>query len=197
MDPALTDNLPKSVTISTGLDAINQAMESIWNKNLNQISERFATASIKNSLYLISKRSFTETDRDNLSAASLLSGMAINLTRTALCHSISYPITAHFGVPHGLACAFTMPAVLKLNLAFDDGRFQRLSNELCIKDLYKEFCKLHKALDVVGSVKKYISNFNDLQAHVSEMYTPERAENNLAYTNNEIITNILRESWDN
>src|SRR4029453_2776306 len=31
-------------------------------------------------------------------------------------HSISYPFTAHHGVPHGLACSFTLGQVARFNM---------------------------------------------------------------------------------
>ncbi|MEQ9567325.1 MAG: phosphonoacetaldehyde reductase [Pseudomonadales bacterium] len=130
VDSALTDSVPPEVTISTGLDAINQAAESVWNKNANSITLAYATRALRlafAALPLLAKGEGSEEERDRMSEASLLAGLAISHTRTALCHSMSYPITAHFGVPHGLACAFTMPAVLRLNLQAEDGRFRELA----------------------------------------------------------------------
>ena len=40
-------------------------------------------------------------------------GKAINITRTSIAHSISYPLTAKYRIPHGLACSFTIPRILK------------------------------------------------------------------------------------
>ena len=51
--------------------------------------------------------------RKLISEASLLSGISISQTKTAICHSISYPLTAKYGIEHGIACAFTMLAVSK------------------------------------------------------------------------------------
>ena len=97
-------------------------------------------------------------ERDQMAEASLLAGLAISHTRTALCHSISYPLTAHFGIPHGLACAFTMPAVCKLNLTADDGRFTSLAQALTGKSepqaLYDIFVELNEKLAVAQQVKK-------------------------------------------
>ena len=45
--------------------------------------------------------------------ASNLAGKAINITRTSIAHSISYPLTAEYGIPHGLACSFTIPKILQ------------------------------------------------------------------------------------
>jgi alcohol dehydrogenase len=54
--------------------------------------------------------------RTNLQLASLLAGMAITQTRTAIAHSISYMLTTRLGIPHGLACSFTLPYFLSKDL---------------------------------------------------------------------------------
>ena len=42
VDPLLTLGLPRAVTISTGLDALSHALESIWNVNANPVSSALA-----------------------------------------------------------------------------------------------------------------------------------------------------------
>ena len=44
--------------------------------------------------------------------AALMAGLAFSNTKTALAHSLSYDITLQHGVPHGLACSFSLPLVL-------------------------------------------------------------------------------------
>ena len=34
--------------------------------------------------------------------------MAMGVTQTAACHSISYPFTSRYDLPHGIACSFTL-----------------------------------------------------------------------------------------
>src|SRR5262249_51067029 len=46
VDPALTVSLPASVTLQSGLDALSHALESIWNRNANPISDTFAVAAV-------------------------------------------------------------------------------------------------------------------------------------------------------
>ncbi len=49
--------------------------------------------------------------------------MALSVsTQTALAHSISYPFTAQFGMPHGFACSFTLPEVAGYNAQADPDR---------------------------------------------------------------------------
>ncbi|MGP7818058.1 hypothetical protein ACTXGU_13020 [Niallia sp. 01092] len=53
--------------------------------------------------------------RAKMSEASVTAGMAFNLTQTAAAHDCSYPLTQDFGVPHGEACAMTLPSFWRIN----------------------------------------------------------------------------------
>ena len=48
-----------------------------------------------------------------MAAAALSAGLAFSNTRTAIAHSISYPVTLHHHVVHGIACSFTLPMILR------------------------------------------------------------------------------------
>ena len=57
--------------------------------------------------------------RADMAEAALLAGLAFSNTKTALAHSLSYDITLQHGVPHGLACSFSLPLVLEMALGAD------------------------------------------------------------------------------
>jgi alcohol dehydrogenase len=204
IDPVLTYDLPERDTIYTGLDAINQAIESIWNVNATPFTIDLATRALKlgfGSLPNLINGGKLKTNRDAMSECSLLAGLAISQTRTALCHSISYPLTAHFNVPHGLACAFTMPVILRLNLLVDDGRFRSLAKcligeDATTKDLVDLFNKLHKKSEVCLKVREKVKSMKNLINLIPEMITPERADNSLLNTNEGTIRSIIEESWN-
>jgi alcohol dehydrogenase class IV len=65
--------------------------------------------------------------RARMSRASLTAGLAFSNTKTALAHSISYEMTLRYGLPHGLACSFTLPMVLGRALGADASRDDVLS----------------------------------------------------------------------
>jgi phosphonate metabolism-associated iron-containing alcohol dehydrogenase len=123
VDPELMLALPKALTISTGLDALSHALESIWNRNSNPVSTNhavFAATEIIAALpSLISDLQNLEL-RSRIARASLFAGLAFSNTRTALAHSVSYPITLKYQVPHGLACSFSLPMVLASVIGEDD-----------------------------------------------------------------------------
>ena len=54
-----------------------------------------------------------EALRTRSRAPALSAGLAFSNTRTALAHALSYHLTLHFGVPHGIACSFSLPMVMR------------------------------------------------------------------------------------
>jgi len=205
IDPELCDKLPTSVTLNTGLDAINQAAESIWNRNMTPLSEIFAHRALKNGMEALPKLVESSSNselRNTMTEVSMLAGLAISQTRTSLCHAISYPLTAHFGIPHGLACAFSMPAVLRLNLLSDDGRFKRLAGALLNDDgsdaterLVTLFDRFNSELRVASKVRSAIGDLDKLLSLSNEMFAPGRADNSLTEVTRDNIQQVLQLSW--
>ena len=116
VDPLLTTGLPRGVTVSTGLDALSHALESIWNVNANPVSscvgrDRRARGHGRAAAARLDLRN--EALRTRMARASLTAGLAFSNTRTALAHALSYHLTLHFGVPHGIACSFSLPMVMR------------------------------------------------------------------------------------
>jgi alcohol dehydrogenase class IV len=46
---------------------------------------------------------------------SLLAGLAFNNTRLGNCHALSHPVSAIYGVPHGVANSILIPHVMEFN----------------------------------------------------------------------------------
>lgn len=119
LDPELTLSLPHYETLFPALDAISHALESLWNKHRTPVSAALSLQALclaVEALPLVLERPRNLKARARMQQASLLAGLAISQTRTAVAHSISYPLTSHFDVPHGLACSFILPELLRLNI---------------------------------------------------------------------------------
>jgi alcohol dehydrogenase len=116
IDPRLMVGKPRSLTISTGLDALSHALESLWNLNNNPVSANHAVVAARNVLDVLprlAKDSGNVELRSRMAMAALFAGLAFSNTKTAIAHSISYPITLKHGIPHGIACSFSLPMVLR------------------------------------------------------------------------------------
>jgi phosphonate metabolism-associated iron-containing alcohol dehydrogenase len=125
VDPELMLSLPASVTLQSGLDALSHALEAIWNVNANALSDTFAVAAVQQifeTLPLLMEKLDDLELRARMALAALQAGMAFSNTRTALAHSISYEMTLRYGLPHGIACSFPLPMVLRRAIGQDAGR---------------------------------------------------------------------------
>ena len=117
IDPQLMLTVPRGITVSTGLDALSHAIESIWNVNANPVSDTFAMSAIQDVLDCLPAlyKDLGNLDlRSRMALAAMKAGLAFSNTKTALAHSISYEMTLRHGLPHGIACSFTLPMVLGL-----------------------------------------------------------------------------------
>ena len=200
VDPVLTHDLPESVTVSSGLDAVSHALESIWNRNASPISLTLATQSLRLSMDALPRLKANLQDhlaRNSMMQASLMAGLAISQTRTALSHSLSYPLTMEFGIPHGIACSFALPEVLEFNALSDDGRLEGLASGLgydTASSLADELRRLLKMLlydtNLLGKITE-----NSLTLDLRKrMYTKGRVDNNLRPVELDDLDSILREA---
>lgn len=148
VDPELMITVPAGVTVSTGLDALSHALEAIWNVNANPVSDTFAISAIEDILDCLPqlRRDLGNKElRSRMALAALKAGMAFSNTKTALAHSISYEMTLRYGLPHGIACSFTLPLVLGLAWGRDESR-DRTLQRLFGPDLRKAQARLREFL---------------------------------------------------
>lgn len=200
VDPGLTLTLPREQTITTGLDAISHAFESIWNRNATPITIMYATEALRIAMPTLP---MLVDDLDNLQhrtkmlQASLFAGLAISNTKTALAHSISYPLTLKYGVPHGLACSFALPAILRFNAEEDDGRILKAALYLgceTVDNLVEYLGKLSTYLDVRGLLGQYVIHSSQIGNDVSEVLASVRASNNLRAASKDDVLSIIESS---
>jgi alcohol dehydrogenase class IV len=122
VDSSLTATMPPSVTADTGLDALSQAIESMWSVHSTAESIGYATESIRLAWQHLEAavRRPTDEDRRAMCRAAHLAGKAINISKTTAPHAISYTITSQFDLPHGRAVALTLGAVLAFNSEIEE-----------------------------------------------------------------------------
>ena len=171
LDPELTVTLPPKETLYTGLDAISHALESLWNKNRTPVSEALALKALtlaNKALPAIINQPDSLYYREMMQQAALMAGLAISRTRTAIAHAISYPVTMRFGVPHGLACSFTLPGLIK--------HYTHALDHDPIKTVMHETLKTVEELNLENEMATYIGEEN-LSEYIEEMFHPDRIGN--------------------
>jgi phosphonate metabolism-associated iron-containing alcohol dehydrogenase len=200
LDPQLTLSLPWTQTLATGIDALSQAIESVWNRNYTPLTGALAARALR-LIWTSLPRLKTKLDdleaRSGMMEASLLAGLCISRTRTALAHSISYPLTAHFGTSHGLACGFTLPELWTYNYEADDGRMRELlvNAGFAPARFGEELVGWMRQLDFGPSFMAELpATLAQVLALENEMFTPGRADNNLRSPANGDLRGIVERS---
>lgn len=110
LDPSLLSTLPADMKRSCALDALCQAIESFWSKAATTESQMIAGPAMQVIFHWFLP--YLQGDRqaaEQMLHASYAAGEAIQMTRTTAAHAMSYQITKQLGIPHGDACALTLP----------------------------------------------------------------------------------------
>ncbi len=184
IDPELTSHLPQKLTAITGLDALSHAIESYWARSTNDISRLFAIQSIEtivNTLPNLIKNLDNLELRKQMALGSLYAGLAFSNTRTTACHSISYPLTIMYNIPHGgVAVSMTLGKILEINkenIVGVDELFKAFSkgNVNDIDDFIKNIFRISNINDKLGN---YGVEKDDIPKIVSSSFTKGRMDNN-------------------
>lgn len=128
IDPEFSMSSPKSVTASTGLDALTHAVESYTSRLSQPLSDLFAMSAVKRIIkYLpIAYTNGNDTEaRTQMSIAAFEAGVAINNASVTIVHGMSRPIGALFHVPHGLSNAMLLEKCMSFAL---DGAYERFAD---------------------------------------------------------------------
>ncbi|MBD7939270.1 iron-containing alcohol dehydrogenase [Cytobacillus sp. Sa5YUA1] len=130
VDPALTLGLPRKQVAATGADALVHAIESYVSLPANPFTDALALQAIR---MIWSYLPQTYAHADNLEArgqvhlASTLAGMSFSLGGLGIVHSLSHPMSARYGVPHGIANAVILPKVIAYNLPASTERYATIA----------------------------------------------------------------------
>jgi alcohol dehydrogenase class IV len=120
LDPTLTHSLPREVTARSGLDALIQLIEPYVSRREHPMIDVLALEGIRRASRAL-PRAWADADdaaaRADMMLAALWSGMALAHCGLGAAHGFAGPLGGSFPIPHGTACAATMPHVMAANLS--------------------------------------------------------------------------------
>ena len=117
LNPKYTLTLPPKVTLHTALDALSHLLEGLYSNQRSPVVYPFiykGIASIMKFLPLVLSQRENYLAREELMRDALYGGMVIAQGSTTLQHSIGYPLTSFYNIPHGLANAMVMEDIMEL-----------------------------------------------------------------------------------
>ncbi|MGP9821487.1 iron-containing alcohol dehydrogenase [Salinarimonas sp. NSM] len=114
VDPALTDGLPKAVTLASGLDALTQVVEPYLSARANPFTDALCRAAIPLALPALATLMEREDAdaRDAMAFVSLCGGLALAHAGLGVVHGLAGPIGGLSDAPHGAVCGALLPHAL-------------------------------------------------------------------------------------
>jgi alcohol dehydrogenase class IV len=197
------------LTASTGLDALCQGIESLWSVLSTDESRMYAKEAVTLAIHNLEKvvNKPDKESRLNMAKAAHLSGKAVNISKTTAAHSISYPITSYFGIPHGHAVALTIYEILEFNynikkedcndergVKFVKNRLDDIITLIDCKDEIQAKDEIKNLMEKIGLETK-LSKLNidkkGIELLVKKGFTTNRMRNNPRKIKKEQVKSIL------
>lgn len=201
--------LPPAITASTAFDALSHALETIWNRNATPLTDRIAVESAIHILkwmetaYESSLTGKTE-GRSEMLEGACMAGTAFTQTGTAAVHALSFILSEEWHIPHGVACAFTLEDIFRMNLK--DGKTRQLlakiaealfgkdDEDVLINALLNKITALKKKFGLPFSFKDMNIELNEnrIGALFNKTLDDPKMKNNIVPVDKDTIFNLIK-----
>lgn len=132
LDHDLTRTQPSSVAGAAGIDAIAHAVETAGSARRTPESLGFSRAAWSLLVHAF-PQSMRDNSQDQARADTLLgahiAGAAIEASMLGAAHACSNPLTAHCGIPHGVAVGLLLPHVVRFNATPSENPYAVLDDD--------------------------------------------------------------------
>jgi alcohol dehydrogenase len=135
LDPEVTVSQPEKVTAVTGIDALAHAVESYVTTRRSPMSQTFSRAAwrlLEPNLEKVLRDPNNLEARGALQLGANFAGAAIENSMLGACHACANPLTAHYGLTHGIAIGILLPHVIRFNAPAVGPLYGDLAHEACL-----------------------------------------------------------------
>ena len=169
VDAELMYTLPKSLTASTGLDALTHAIEGLITKGAWEMSDMFEIKAIEMiARYLetaVNEPNNAEA-RNGMAVAQYIAGMAFSNVGLGVVHGMAHPLGAIFDVPHGVANALLLPTIMEFNAPAALDKYVDIAKAM---NVYKDGMNKEEAAAAACDAVRQLSIRVGIPQHLSEI----------------------------
>lgn len=169
VDAELMYTLPKSLTASTGLDALTHAIEGLITKNAWEMSDMFeikAIEMINRYLETAVNEPSNADARNGMAVAQYIAGMAFSNVGLGVVHGMAHPLGAIFDIPHGVANALLLPTIMEFNAPAALDKYVDIAKAL---NVYSAGMSKEEAAAAAVKAVKELSVRVGIPQHLSEL----------------------------
>jgi alcohol dehydrogenase len=133
LDPEVTVSQPAAVTAVTGLDALTHAVESYVCARRTPLSQSFSREAwrlLEGNFAKVLRNPADLAARGYMQVGANLAGLAIENAMLGAAHACANPLTAHYGITHGVAVGVMLPHVIRFNAQAVGGLYAELAHQV-------------------------------------------------------------------
>jgi choline dehydrogenase len=137
VDPVLTWGLPPAVTAMTGIDALAQAIAAVVVTASTPVGDGVALEAIRLGTPALPRAVADGGDREaraQMACASLLAGLAMNISDCGAEHSLGQALGGRFGLPHGVTIALVLAETMDRDRRHVPKQFERIADAMGAPD---------------------------------------------------------------
>jgi lactaldehyde reductase len=138
VDPELMATMPKGLTAATGMDALTHAIEGYLTPGAWDMTEMFVLRSIELIAQNLEKAVNDPKDmqaRQGMALGQYLAGMGFANAGLGVVHSMAHTLGAFYDIPHGIANAVLLPAVMAFNAPATGEKYRAIAKAMGVSDV--------------------------------------------------------------
>lgn len=119
VDSLLTHEVPRALSVATGLDALTQVIEPFVSPRANPLTDGLCREAIRRAPQALRRVAHDLGDaeaRDDMALVSLFGGLALANSKLGAVHGLAGPLGGALEAHHGALCARLLPLVVQANL---------------------------------------------------------------------------------
>ena len=133
VDPKLTLELPATVTVNTGVDALTHLVEGYVSTVPNRIIDRmalFGLELLRDGLREVVEKPDNLNARSDVMLAAMTGALVYNQKFLGMNHSMAHSLSAVYGTAHGLANGLVLPFTMRFNASENSGLYDEVGKAL-------------------------------------------------------------------
>lgn len=207
VDSDLMMGMPASLAAATGMDAMTHAIEGYITKGAWELTDMFHIKAIE--IIGRSLRDSVSGDakaREEMALGQYMAGMGFSNAGLGLVHGMAHPLSAWYGIPHGVACAALLPTVMDYNKIVSVEKYRdiahvlgalnvdsiTITNEEAANLAVEAIAKLNKDVGIPGHLTELGVKEEDIEAIAKDAFKDVNTSGNPKETNIEDIVALYK-----
>jgi maleylacetate reductase len=206
-DPALTLDLPRELTASTGINAFAHCVEAVYSAARNPLSSAaalYGARLIYRTLPRCVEQGADLRARSELMQGAYLAGMALANVAMGLHHGVCHVLGGTLNVPHGIANAIVLPHAIRFNADACAAELAQLAreigieaegDELAARELGKRVAQWTRLMQLPARLRDVGVRETDLELVARLAANSKTVQNNPKKISEAEMQNFLSEMW--